>query len=92
MLENSTKSFHLAKIDETVKQSENNRKRFEKVEYNEKGVRSIYIERTRTTSFFSCVLREQTEKKACVLTLSQDVLIFSLLKDRKKITRLKSPR
>ena len=81
---NSTKSSDLAKIDETVKQSENNRKKFEEVEYNEKGVRSIYIEGRRTTSFFSCMLREQKEKKTCVLFLYQEVLIFSLLKDRKK--------
>ena len=83
MLGNSTKSSDLPKIDETVKQSENNRKKFEEVEYNEKGVRSIYIEGPRTTSFFSCVLREQKEKKVCVLTLYEHVLIFSSLKDRK---------
>ena len=38
MLGNSTKSSELAKSDETVKQSENDRKNFEEVEYNEKDV------------------------------------------------------
>ena len=33
--------------------------------------------------FFSCVLRKQKKNKTCVLTLYQDMLIFSLLKDTK---------
>ena len=53
---------------------------------------NIYVEGPRTKLsilFFSYVLREQKGKnKVCVLTLYQDLLIFSLLKDT-KMTKLK---
>ena len=46
----------------------------------------VYILRNRGQNyrfFFSCVSRKQKKNKASVLTLYQDVLIFSLLKDTK---------
>ena len=47
---------------------------------------SIYIEGLKTKLsifFFYCILRKQKKNQACVLTLHEDVLIFSLLKDTK---------